>query len=73
MRYLINIEVRRNAGVHHENVYIFAITENSRGHASGWHSIDDIFWGFNATRIRHCVASLLAHSKLSKKEKEMVY
>lgn len=42
MRYLTNVEVRRNAGVHHENDYIFAITKNSKSHASGWHCINEL-------------------------------
>ena len=79
MRYLTNVEVRRNAGVHHENVYIFAITKNSKRHASGWHCINELLrrlslkGRINATKNRHRVASLLAQLKLSEKENEMIY
>ena len=73
------MEVRRNAGVHHENVYIFASTKNSKSHASGWHCINELLrrlslkGRINATKNRHRVASLLAQLKLSEKENEMTY
>ena len=75
MLYLTNMEVRQNAGVHHENIYIFASTKNNKSHVSAWHYIDEILrrlslkGTINAPKNRHRVASLLARLKLSKKEK----
>ena len=79
MKILTNNEVIKNAGVHDENPYIFASTKNSKSHASGWHSINDILkrlsltGAVNATKNRHRIASLIARLKLSDKEKEMIY
>ena len=79
MKFLNNNEFRKNAGVHDENPYIFASTKNSKSHASGWHSINDILKRLsltgtvNATKNRYRIASLIARLKLSDKEKEMIY
>ena len=70
MKFLTNNEVRKNAAVHDENPYIFASTKNSKSHASGWHSINDILkrlsltGAVNATKNRHRIASLIARLKL---------
>ena len=66
MKYLTDQKVRSEAGVHKNNTYIFPSTQNSQGHASGWHSINcmlkrlNLKGAINATRNRHRVASLLA-------------
>ena len=79
MKYLTDKEIRRNAGVLCTNEYIFASTQNSTSHASGWHSINSILerlqikGAINATQNRHRVASLLSHLKLTEKEKELIY
>ena len=79
MQYLTNNEVRKSAGVHEKNPYVFASTHNSKSHASGWHSINDILerlslkGAINATRNRHRVASLLAKLQLSEHEKNLIY
>ena len=79
MKYLTDKEIRRNAGVLCTNEYIFASTQNSASHASGWHSINSILerlqikGAINATQNRHRVASLLSHLKLTEKEKELIY
>ena len=37
--YLTNLEVRANVGVNKNNPYVSASTQNSKGHACGWHCI----------------------------------
>ena len=79
MKFLTNKEVRRHAGVSEQNVYIFASTQQSNSHASGWHCINDILTrlslkgAINATKNRHRVASLLAKLELSEKEKSLIF
>ena len=79
MKFLTKQEVRKYAGVNPNNRYIFASTQNSESHASGWHCINDILkklslsGALNATKNRHRVASLLAKFKLSEKEKDLIY
>ena len=80
MQYLTNNEVRKSAGVQKKkNPYIFASTHNSKSHASGWHSINDILerlsleGAINGTRNRHRAASILATLQLSDHEKHLIY
>ena len=79
MQYLTNPEVRANIGVNKDNPYVFSSTENSKGHAYGWHCISDILKRFslkgaiNATRNRNRVASLLGKLKLSEHEKSLIF
>ena len=79
MKYLVDPEVRWKAGVVTSNDYIFASTQRSDSHASGWHCINDILTrlslkgAINATKNRHRVSSLLAKLELSDKEKELIY
>ena len=75
MKYLANQDVRRQAGVMDSNDFVFASTQKSSSHASGWHCINDILkrisleGAINATRNRHRVASLLAklNSQITKR------
>ena len=79
MQYLTSPEVRANVGVNKDNPYVFASTQNSKGHAYGWHCISDILkrlslkGAINATRNRHRVASLLGKLKLSEHEKSLIF
>nr|XP_047142840.1 uncharacterized protein LOC124817088 [Hydra vulgaris] len=79
IEYLTNKKVRLEGEIHKENEYIFASTQNSLGHASGWHCINDILkrlnlkGAINATKNKHRVASLLAKLHLSKKEQELIF
>ncbi|XP_057292356.1 uncharacterized protein LOC130616083 [Hydractinia symbiolongicarpus] len=79
MNYLTNMEVRKNAGVHDKNPYVFASTQRSQSHASGWHCIDYILkrvsltGAVNATKNRHRVASILARLQLPEAEKQLIY
>ncbi|XP_065682293.1 uncharacterized protein LOC136095516 [Hydra vulgaris] len=79
MEYLTKEKVRLEGEIHKENEYIFASTQNSLGHASGWLCINDILkrlnlkGAINATKNRHRVASLLAKLHLSKKEQELIF
>ena len=78
MKFLTKEKVRKDAGVHPNNQYIFASTQNSVSHASGWHCLNDILkrlslsGALNATKSRHRVASLLAKLKLSEQEKDLI-
>ena len=66
-------------GVNPRNNYILPSTQNSLGHASGWHAINDILLRLNkkgaisATRNKHRGASLLAKLHLSQKEKGLIF
>ena len=79
MKYITNPNIRLEAGVNLRNNYVFPSTQNSLGHASGWHAINDILLrlnkkgAINATRNRHRVASLLAKLHLSQKEKDLIF
>ena len=79
MNYITNESVRVEAGVNKENSYVFPSTQNSKGHASGWHSINEILTqlnrkgAINATRNRHQVASLFAKLQLSKQEQDLIF
>ena len=79
MQFLTSEEIRRDAGVHGENIYVFASTQNSRGHADGWHLMDDMLKRINlkgvinSTSNRHRVASLLAKLQLPEFERQLIY
>ena len=79
MRFLTDKEVHKNVGTPDSNPYIFASTQNSPRHASGWHCINDILrrlykkGAINATKNRHRVATILAKLKLSEQEKTLIY
>ena len=79
MKYLTDETIRQDAGVHKDNPYIFASTQKSQSHASGWHCINDILkrlclkGALNATKNRHRVASLLAKLELTKKEQDLIF
>ncbi|XP_066936229.1 uncharacterized protein, partial [Clytia hemisphaerica] len=65
IKYLANADVRRDASVATSNSFLFPATQNKEGHASGWHSINDILvklslkGALNPTKNRHRVASIL--------------
>ena len=75
MNFLTSEEVRRDAGVLETNKYIFASTQKSNSHASGWHCINTILerlslkGAINATKNRHRVATLLGKLHLEEKER----
>ena len=79
MRYLTSPEVRRDAGVQGENIYVFASTQKSLGHADGWHCMNDILkrinWkgAINSTTNRHRVASILAKLELPEFDRQLIY
>ena len=72
-------DVKENANVSGENKYLFPSVGQSTNHASGWHSINDMRvriskkGSLNATKNRHCVASLLANLQLTEKEKDLIF
>ena len=47
MQYLTSPEVRRDAGVEAGNIYVFASTQKSLGHADGWHCMNDMLERIN--------------------------
>jgi len=79
MKYLADPEVRRLAGILTTNNYVFASTQGSKSHATGWHSINEILERLslkgkvNATKNRHRVASLLARLQLPDKEQQLIF
>ena len=66
MKFLTDGQIKKEAGVNKANPYISAITNHSMSHASCWHCINDMLvclsrkGAINATKNRHCVASLLS-------------
>lgn len=79
VKFLADPKIRQNAGVLATNYFLFPSTQHGKGHADGWHSINDILkklslkGAINATRNRHRVASLLAKLSLTQKEKDLIY
>ena len=73
MKYLTDKEIRSNAGVLCTNEYIFASTQNSTSHASGWHSINSILerlqikGAINATQAQGGIT--IVTSKINRKRK----
>ena len=59
IKYLMDPNIRTEAGVLEANKYMFAATKGSKGHTSGWHCIDaslqrlSLPGAFNATKNRH--------------------
>lgn len=78
MSYLVDPEVRRNAGVPNSNIYIFA-SIRSQSHASGWHAVNEMLekvnlkGAINATRNRHRVATILARCNLSDDDRSLIH
>lgn len=78
MKHLTDEQIRREAGVNEKNMYVFASTKQSTGHASGWQCINEIVkrlnlkGALNATNL-HRVASMLAKLQHSKKEQELIF
>ena len=79
MKFLIDAQIRNEFGVNEANPYIFACTNHSISHASGWHCINDMLVCLsckaarNATKNRHHVASLLSNLQLSEVEKDLIF
>ena len=79
MRYLTRQETRKYAGVHENNIYIFASTHKSLSHADGWHCINDMLkriclkGAINATKNRHRIASILTKLQLPENEMQLIY
>ena len=79
MNYITNESVRLEACVHKENSCLFPSTQNTKGHASGWHSINETLkqlnrkGAINATKNPHRVASFLVKLQLWKQEQDLIY
>ena len=79
LKYLTNLEVRDNVNIPRSNKFIFASTNQSDKHTSGWHCVNEMMvrtnqkGNFNATTNRHRVASLLSKLQLTEKEQEMIF
>ena len=54
MKYVTNPNIPLEAGVNLRNNYVFPSTQNSLGHASGWHAINDILLPLNKKRCLKC-------------------
>ena len=81
MKILSNVEVRKNAGILESNIYIFASTQGSAKHCSGWHSLDNICEKLpiiersrvTGTTNRHRLSTLIAGLDLTEIEKDLAY
>ena len=79
LQFLSSKEARENAGVIPSNLYIFVNTQGSTEYAGGWHWLNGMLTrigksgSFNATKNRHRVATILAKTNLSDKEKPLIY
>lgn len=77
--YLTSKEIRQNAGVNPNNLYIFANVQNSDKYVNGWHSLNEMLkkifkvGSFNATQNRHRMASILAKFSLNQQEMDLIY
>jgi hypothetical protein len=67
---------RKKAGVHDDNIFVFAQTHNSEEHASGWHDVANIIEKalptfstkekISSTIVRHYLSTLFAELRLGK-------
>ena len=78
MRILTNTEVRRNAGVAESNTYVFASTQNSSDHVSGWHATSNIckkvgVKSVTATDMRHRVSTYYASLEVPECDRKHFY
>lgn len=81
MKLLTDKETRTAAGVHEANDYVFASTQNSSFHVSGWHALNGISSAagihntahINATKNRHRVSTLYAAMDLPQSKRELFF
>ena len=76
---LVDTEVRRVAGVHTHNDFVFPNTKNSMGHVIGWDCVDRMSQEaglerrLNATGMRHFIATEYALLDVAPRDRELFY
>lgn len=76
---LCDNEIRKQAGIHPENTYVFPLTQLSKRHVSGWKAVHECCAMANlenmitATGMRHYVATLYAGLDMSESDRESFY
>nr|XP_022289687.1 uncharacterized protein LOC111101473 isoform X1 [Crassostrea virginica] len=76
---LVDTEVRRVAGVHTHNDFVFPNTKNSMGHVIGWDCVDrmsqeaGLEGRLNATGMRHFIATEYALLDVAPRDRELFY
>lgn len=78
MRILTNAEIRSNAGVLKSNPFVFASTQSSTDHVSGWHATNDIcvkvgVKSVTATDMRHRVSTYYASLEVPESDRKHFY
>ena len=76
---LVDTEVRKVAGVHTHNDFVFPNTKNSMGHVIGWDCVDrmsqeaGLEGRLNATGMRHFIATEYALLDVAPRDRELFY
>ena len=81
MRLLADAEVRSSAGVNKNNTYVFASTQDSDNHVSGWHAINSVAreagvkdtTRLTATKMRHRISTLYAALDVPESQRHVFY
>ena len=81
IRFLCDVDMRKIAGIHPQNRFVFGSTQNSENHVSGWHILKDVCnnidvhnpSAINATRNRHRVSTLYSALEIPKNDREYFY
>ena len=68
IRKLVDLQIRKDAGVHKNNIYVFPSTQSSEDHVSGWHATNNVCQEggvedpslLTATKMRHGASTLYA-------------
>jgi hypothetical protein len=81
MRILCDATIRQNADINRSNRYLFASTQMSMDHVSGWHAVHRVSCEagvtctelLNPTKMRHLVSTLYAAIDVADKERQIFY
>jgi len=79
MKILCSAEVRASSGVCDSNPFVFAYTQKSNDHVSGWHAISDVCQKaglttrITATEMRHRVSTYYASLEVPEAERKYFY
>ena len=81
MKMLCNMEVRETAGIQIDNTYVFACTQKSQSHITGWHALNNVCdeagikekTTLTATKNRHRVSTLYAALDLPDAEQALLF
>ena len=81
IRKLVDPELRKDVGVHKDNVYVFPSTQSSSDHVSGWHATNSVCQDagiedpslLTATKMRHRASTLYASLDVPAQERDFFY